>query len=116
MQRIWINAFTLTEEEKRIVDTLMAYNGPNKEGHSLINALSNEISENYPNEKIYENKNTKVNVIVSNIENEIYKVNFDFESHKEDFHYTWEINMETGDVKGNDEESKYIINLVDFYD
>lgn len=107
---------TLTEEEKLIVDTLMAYNGPNKEGHSLINALSNEISENYPNEKIYENKNTKVNVIVSNIENEIYKVNFDFESHKEDFHYTWEINMETGDVKGNDEESKYIINLVDFYD
>jgi hypothetical protein len=107
---------TLTEEEKLVVDTLMAYNGPNKEGHSLIDAISNEISEEYPNEKIYENKKTKVNVVVSNVDAEMYQVTFDFESYKNNFHYNWKIDMQTGEVKGNDEESKYIIDLVDFYD
>ena len=107
---------TLTEEEKLIVDTLMAYNGPNEEGYSLVEAISNEISEEYPNEKIYENKKTKVNVVVSNVENKKYQIILDFESHKKDFHYNWNIDMQTGDVKGNDEESKHIVDLVDFYD
>ena len=107
---------TLTEEEKLVVDTLMAYDGPNEEGFSIMDAISNEISEEYPNEKIFDNKKTKVNVVVSNVENENYQVVFDFESYKGDFHYNWNINMQTGDIKGNDEESKYIINLVDFYD
>ncbi len=107
---------TLTDEEKLVVETLMAYNGPNKEGYSVIDAISDEISEEYPKEKIYDHKKTKVNVIVSNVENEMYLVVFDFESHKNGFHYNWNIDMKTGLVKGNDEESKYIINLVDFYD
>ena len=107
---------TLTEEEKLVVDTLMAYDGPNEEGFSIMDAISNEISEEYPNEKIFDNKKTKVNVVVSNVENENYQVVFDFESYKGDFHYNWNMDMQTGDVTGNDEESKYIINLVDFYD
>ena len=107
---------TLTQEEKLVVDFLMAYNGPNEKGLSLIDAISNEIREEYPNEKIYDNKKTKVNVVVSNVENEKYQVVFDFESYKGNFNYSWDINMQTGNIKGNDEESKYIINLVDFYD
>jgi len=106
----------LTDEERLVVDTLMAYDGPNKEGLSIMDAISNEISEEYPNEKIYDNKKTEVNVVVSNVENEKYQVVFDFESYKDDFHYSWDIDMQTGDIRGNDEESKYIINLVDFYD
>lgn len=107
---------TLTDEEKLVVETLMEYNGPNDEGYSLIDAISNEISEEYPNEKIYENKKTKVNVVISNVENENYQVAFDFESHKNGFHYNWNMDMKTGDVSGNNKESKYIIDLVNFYD
>ena len=107
---------TLTEEEKLVVETLMAYNGPNEEGYSLIEAISNEISEEYPNEAIYDNKKTKVNVVVSNIENQNYQVDVDFESYKNDFHYNWNIDMQKGDIKGNDDESKHIVDLVDFYD
>lgn len=106
----------LTEEEILVVDSLMAYNGPDEEGYSLKDAISNEISEEYPNEKIYENKKTKLDVTVSNVERKIYHVVFNFESHKNDFHYDWNIDMETGDITGNDEDSKYIIDLVDFYD
>ena len=106
----------LTEEENLVVDSLMAYNGPNKEGYNLKDAISNEISEEYPNENIYQDKKTKLNVVVSNVGKEMYQVVFNFESHKDDFHYNWNIDMETGDVQGNDEDSKYIIDLVDFYD
>lgn len=107
---------TLTEEEKLVVDALMAYNGPNEEGYSLMEAISDEISEEYPNEEIYKNKKTKANVVVSNVDNEMYQVAFDFESYKNDLHYNWNINMNTGDIKGNDDESKHIVDLVDFYD
>jgi hypothetical protein len=106
----------LTEEEILIVDSLMAYNGPNEEGYNLKDAISNEISEEYPNENIYQDKKTKLNVVVSNVGKETYQVVFNFESHKDDFHYNWNIDMETGDVQGNNEDSKYIIDLVDFYD
>jgi len=107
---------SLTEEEKVVIDSLMAYDGPNEEGFSIMDAISNEISEEYPNEKIFDNKKTKVSVVVSNLENENYQIVFDFESYKGDFHYDWNLDLQTGDVTGNDEESKYIIDLVDFYD
>ena len=107
---------SLTEEEKLVLGTLMAYDGPNEEGHSIMDAISNEISEKYPNEKIYDNKKTKVNVSVNKLENENYQVIFDFESYKEDLHYDWNVNMQNGNIDGNDEESKHIIDLVDFYD
>jgi hypothetical protein len=106
----------LTEEEILIVDSLMAYNGPNEEGYNLKDAISNEISEEYPNENIYQDKKTKLNVVVSNVGKETYQVVFNFESHKDDFHYNWNIDLETGDVQGNNEDSIYIIDLVDFYD
>ena len=106
----------LSENEKLVLDSLMAYNGPNKEGYRIMDAISEEINEKYPNEKIFQNKDTSVNVSISNIENEVYQVDFRFDSYKENLHYNWNIDMGSGDVSGNDDESKYIIDLVDFYD
>ncbi|MDH3610207.1 MAG: hypothetical protein OEM79_00445 [Nitrosopumilus sp.] len=106
----------LSEEELRVLETLMAYDGPNEEGLTVMDAISNEIDEEYPSEKIFDDRKTQVNVIVSKLEKENYQVVFDFESYKDDFHYNWNINMVTGDVEGNDEDSKYLIELVDFYD
>ncbi len=106
----------LPENEKLVLDSLMAYNGPNKEGYRVMDAISEEINEKYPNEKIFQNKDTSVNVSISNIENEVYQVDFKFDSYKENLHYNWNIDMVSGDVSGNDDESKYIIDLVDFYD
>jgi len=98
------------------VDTLMSYKGPNNEGLSIMDAISNEISEYYPNEKIYDNKNTKVDISVSKLEGKNYQVIFDFESYKEDLHYNWNVNIQNGEIDGSDKDSKYIIDLVDFYD
>ena len=106
----------LLDEERLVVDTLMSYKGPNDEGLSIMDAISNQISDNYPNEKIYDNKKTKVDVSVTKLEGEKYQVIFDFQSYKEDLHYDWNLNMLNGEIDGNDKDSKYIIDLVDFYD
>ena len=105
-----------SDEEKLVVHTLMDYDGPNDEGLTIMKAIENQISETYPNERIYDNKNTKVDISVSKLEEENYRVIFDFQSHKEDFHFDWNVDMENGEVDGNDMDSKYIIDLVDFYD
>ena len=106
----------LSAEDQLVLDSLMSYNGPDKEGYTLIDAISNKISEEYPNEKIYDNKKTKVDVSISKLEDQNYQVLFDFESYKGGFQYDWNIDMQTGNVVGNDEGSKSIKNLVDFYD
>ena len=106
----------LSEEEQNVLDTLMAYKGPNNEGLSLMDAISDQITEKYPNEKIYDNKKTKVDVSLSKLDGENYQIIFVFDSYKDDLHYDWNIDMQKGDIDGNDKDSKYIINLVDFYD
>ena len=106
----------LSDDERLVVDTLMSYKGPNDEGLSIMDAISNQISDNYPNEKIYDNKKTKVDVSVTKFEGEQYQVIFDFQSYKEDLHYDWNLNMQNGEIDGNDKDSKYIIDIVDFYD
>jgi len=106
----------LSEEERKIVDTLMSYKGPNEEGLSVLDAISNKISEEYPDEKIYDNKKTSVNLLVTSTESEDHKVTLNFQSYKGELNYDWNVNAETGEIKGNNPESKHIIDLVDFYD
>ena len=72
----------LSSEEQQVVDVLMGYNGPNESGLTVMDAISMKISEEYPNEKIYDNKKTKVELTVSNIDSDEYQVILNFESHK----------------------------------
>ena len=106
----------LSDTEERVLSTLMSYKGPNNEGLSVMDAISDKIKEEYPNEEIYDNKKTKIDVNITNIDSQTYQVIFDFESHKGKINYNWNVNMETGDIEGNDPSSKHIIDLVDFYD
>ena len=75
-----------------------------------------KISEEYPDEKIYDNKKTKVELTVSNIDSEEYQVVLNFKSHKGEMNYDWNIDMSSEKITSNNQESKYIIDLVDFYD
>jgi len=106
----------LSSEEQQVVDILMGYNGPNESGLTVMDAISMKISEEYPDEKIYDNKKTNVELTVSSVGSEEYQVVLNFESHKEDFHYDWNVGMNSGEITSNNQESKYIIDLVDFYD
>ena len=106
----------LTSEEQQVMDILMKYDGPNDSGLTVIDAISMKISEEYPKEKIYDNKKTNVELTVSNIDSEEYQVVLNFKSHKGEMNYDWNVNMNSEKITSNNQESKYIIDLVDFYD
>ncbi len=106
----------LTSEEEQVMDILMKYDGPNDSGLTVIDAISMKISEEYPNEKIYDNKKTIIELTVSNVDSEEYQVVLNFESHKGEMNYNWNVDMGSGKITSNNQESKYIIDLVDFYD
>ncbi len=72
----------LTSEEEQVIDILMKYDGPNDSGLTVVDAISMKISEEYPDEKIYDNKKTKIGLTVSNVDSEEYQVILNFESHK----------------------------------
>ncbi len=106
----------LTSEEQQVIDILMKYDGPNDSGLTVMDAISMKIDEEYPDEKIYDNKKTKVELIISNINSEEYQVVLNFKSHKGEMNYDWNVDMSSEKIIANNQESKYIINLVDFYD
>jgi len=106
----------LSSEEQQVVDVLMGYNGPNESGLTVMDAISMKISEEYSDEKIYDNKKTNVELTVSSVGSEEYQVVLNFESHKGEMNYNWNVNMDSGKITSNNQESKYIIDLVDFYD
>ncbi len=106
----------LTSEEQQVLDILMEYDGPNDSGLTIMDAIAMKISEEYPNEKIYDNKKTKVELTVSNINSEEYQIILNFKSHKGEMNYDWNVYMSSEKIISNNQESKYIIDLVDFYD
>ena len=106
----------LDAEKQKVVDILMNYNGPNESGLTVMNAISNKINEEYPDEKIFDNKKTKVELIVSDDEKEEYQVVLNFESYNGVMNYDWNVNKESGEIISNNSASKHIIDTVDFYD
>jgi len=106
----------LTSEEQQVMDILMGYDGPNDSGLTVMDAISMKISEEYPDEKIYDNKKTKVEVTVSNIDSDEYQVILNFKSHKGEMNYDWNVDLGSEKITSNNQESKYIIDLVNFYD
>ena len=106
----------LTAEKQQVVDLLMQYNGPNQSGLSVMEAISNKISEEYPDENIYDNKKTNIELTVTELELEQYQIVLMFESHKGILNYDWNVNSNSGKITSNNSASKHIIDTVNFYD
>ncbi len=106
----------LTSEEQQVIDILMKYDGPNDSGKSVMDAILMKIEEEYPGEKIYDNKKTKLEVTVSNIDSDEYQVVLNFKSHKGEMNYDWNIDMSSEKITSNNQESKNIIGYVDYID
>lgn len=106
----------LTSEEKQVLDMLMKYNGPNDSGLTVMDAISGKISEEYPNEKIYDHRKTVVDLAVLKLNDEEYNIVLNFESYKGELNYDWNVDKSSGKITSNNQDSKHIIDLVDFYD
>ena len=105
-----------SEEEQIVVDILMQYNGPNESGLNVKDAIENKINEKYPDEKIFDDRNTRIQVDITNINLEEYQVVLNFKGDKGEMIYDWNVNIDSKEIKSNNQESKHIINIVDFYD
>ena len=104
----------------KAADFVKYYNGPNKEGHRIIDALTDRIKTEYSDEKIFEHKDTKATLDVNSLD-EIsdgvnYQVRFTFETYKENTEYIWNVNIETGEIDASNSDAKKITDIVDYYD
>ena len=109
----------LTDEQKQIVKILMSYNGPNEKGLTIMNAITDQIAAEYPNEKIYDNKKTKVDLVVSNADEStknIYKIILTFESYKGKIEFVWNVNSDTKEIEAKNSNAKHVIDIVNYYD
>jgi len=102
-------------EEQQVVDILMMYDGGNG-GYTMMDAITDKIAEEYPKEKIYDNKKTLVELNISNINSDEKQIILYFKSHQGEMNFDWNVNSESGDITSNNPESKYLIDKVKFYD
>ena len=109
----------LEGEPKQAVDLLKSYKGSNEKGLSIIEALSRQIDNSYPSEKILEHQETQVNfdAILKEEQNGhmIFEVNFSFDTYKENLEYVWNVNIITGEIQAVNSNARKILDIVDFY-
>lgn len=106
----------LSAEEQQVVDVLMGYNGPNESGLTVMEAISMKISEEYPDERIYDNKKTTCDLIVSSMDSDNHQVVLNFQSDKGEINFDWNVDASSGKITANNPTSKHIIDLVNYYD
>lgn len=109
----------LTDKQKQIVEILMSYNGPNEKGLTVMSSITEQIAKEYPNEKIYDNKKTKVDLVVSSADEStenIYKVILTFESYKGKTEYVWNVDQDTKEIEAKNSNAKHVIDIVNYYD
>ena len=106
----------LSDKNQQVVDILMKYDGPNDSGLTVKEALENKISEEYPQEKIFDHKKTTVGITITNVNSEEHQVVLNFKSYKGEMNYDWNVNVISEEISSNNSESKYIIELVNYYD
>jgi hypothetical protein len=106
----------LSDKNQQVVDILMKYDGPNDAGLTVKEALENKISEKYPQEKIFDHKKTTVDLTITNVNSEEHQVVLNFKSYKGEMNYDWNVNVISEEISSNNSESKYIIELVNYYD
>jgi len=106
----------LAENEQQVVDILMQYAGPNEEGLTVMDAITDKISDEYPDEKIYDHKKTVVDLSVTSVNSDEYNIVLNFASHKGEMNFDWNVNSVTEKITSNNQDSKHLIDIVDFYD
>ena len=107
----------LTGNEKEALDMFLAYRGPNNSGLNSIDALAEKISDDYPDEKIYDDKDTTIEFAVNELRESSgmeYQISIDFQTKREFTSYEWLVNMNTGEIREGNPEAKKILEIVDY--
>ena len=107
----------LENDKKKALDIFLAYRGPNNSGLNAIDVLSEKIENDYPGEKIFDNKDTTTVFLVEKI-NEVnddeYKIKFDFQTKSEEIFYEWSVNISSGEILSLNNDAKKILEIVNY--
>ena len=111
-------------DEKIALDMVMNYAGENGTGLKIKEVIEEKINDKYPDQKIFDHEDTRVNISVEKYEPKNttlfnYKVGFSFYpkgSTDFDFNYGWKVNIDDGTISGSDNRSTNIIQKVEYAD
>jgi len=111
-------------DEKIAFDMVMNYAGENGTGLKIKEVLEEKINDKYPEQKIFDHEDTRVNISVEKYEPKNttmfnYQVGFSFYpkgSADFDFNYGWKVNIDDGTISGSDNRSTNIIQKVEYAD
>ena len=121
-----------TDLEKKLVENLendeqntawqiiKSYKGADNEGSNLFDIIIIQIENAYPTEKIFEHRDTILEISVLNIEKEngvgFYEVHFTFQAYNDFREYVWNVNILTDEVFPVNDGARKMLNIVDNYD
>lgn len=106
----------ISAQERIVLEYMLDYTGGDDSGIDLRDATSDMITDDYPDGNVFEHRSTTLHIAVMPISIDIYRVIMDFESYNGQHYFDWEINMDAGDIKGNNNISKDVLDVVNFYD
>lgn len=102
----------LSDEEQKVTDILMNFNNGDESKMTVMEAIKNQINDEYPDEKIFEHKKTSVELTVTDLNSDEYNVILNFKSYKGEMHFDWNVNVVSEKITSNNPESKHVIEVV----
>lgn len=111
----------LDAEDRRVLDMVMEYSGPDGDGYTVADAVDAKIRDEFSDDRVYRHGSSKVVIGVEETGAQTYELSFRFESggggkEARGLDYVWSVDAGSGDIEGMDSPSKAIVDLVDFYD
>jgi len=111
-------------DEKIAFDMVMNYAGENGTGLKIKEVLEEKINDKYPDQKIFDHEDTRVNISVEKYEpknNTLFNYQVEFLFYPKgnsdfDLNYGWKVNIDDGTISGLDNRSTNIIQKVEYAD
>ena len=109
------------DEEKYAWNIVKSYKGTDDKGSTLGEILLIQIENAYPNEKIFEHRDTIIEISAIpgpefEIDDGIYQVTFSFKTYDNDRDYVWNVAIQTDEIFPINDGAKKMMNIVEFYD
>ena len=103
--------------EKIAVEMVKFYKGTNDTGMTILQVIEEKINGKYPDQKIFDDKDTRAEFTAEVTDTENYEVVFVFNvENKQSMKYEWHVNLESGEISSTDGPSRIILQTVDHYD
>ncbi len=106
---------TLNAGDMDILERVLRYDGMDGSGINVEEAISDRIVTAFPDGNVFDHRSTAVRVEVMSTSIDEYRVMLDFESRGDGLSFDWSMDAE-GMVQGNNDLTKDVMDVVNFYD